>query len=87
MIYYICNVAKKEKSKGDHCLMYCKHGRPHKADGCTSYEECDIECGIEKEDGFYHDGIKHTKKAIMVKCRPVTKSELTFWKKYLPQLN
>ena len=70
MIYYICNRPDKEKSLGNHCELYCFHGRPHKLDGCSADETCNVDCGFES------NGNTTCKKSVMVKCRIVTKKEL-----------
>ena len=79
MIYYICDRPDKQKCRGNHCQEYCPHGRPHKADGCTTDSECHIDCARKKGDVFIHNGWVGCKKSLVVKCRPANKKELHLW--------
>jgi hypothetical protein len=63
MIYYICN----KKKKVDHCHDTCLHGRPHKAENCTTEEICFI----------------GSQKGTSVKCRMLNKKELKLYKEYI----
>ena len=69
MIYYICNRPNLENSLENHCKTTCPHGKPHRLDGCSTDEMCNVDCGLETDNS-------PCKKSIIVKCRPANKKEL-----------
>lgn len=79
MIYYICDRPKKENCLGNHCLEYCYHGRPHKADGCTKDTLCNVDCAKKVGDTYVSEGDEPCNKSIVVRCRPANKKELKRW--------
>jgi len=60
---YICNV----KNPSEHCLEYCRHGKPH-------IKEPGIDCNCATEEELC--GLSNSKRKIRIKCRNLTKKEM-----------